>query len=148
MSGWLLDTNVISELRRPRPEPKVVSFVADTPLDDLYLCEVTLAEIRFGIEKLDDPARRARLTEWLDGRLRPLFAGRILPLDEDALLKWRLIIEQGRRMGHTFSHPDVLIAAVAARHGLTVVSRDMSDFAAAGVPVFNPWLDNQPRPTP
>jgi len=65
--------------------------------------------------------------------------GRILPLCEETLLQWRLIIESGRRRGHTFSHPNVLIAASAARHGLTVVTRDTPDFDAAAVAVCNPW---------
>lgn len=71
-----------------------------------------------------------------------MFEGRILPLCEDTLLQWRLTIEAGRKRGHTFSHPDVLIAASAARHGLTVVTRDTDDFIAAGVAVFNPWCES------
>jgi len=139
VSGWLLDTNVLSELRRKQPAPEVTAFVAAKPLSQLYVSINTLAEIRYGIELIDDPERRAALTLWLDHRLRPMFAGRILPLCEDTLLQWRLIIESGRKRGHTFSHPDVLIAASAARHGLTVATRDLADFEAAGVPVVNPW---------
>lgn len=139
MTGWLLDTNILSELRRKTPAPAVVEFVSSTPLHQLHVSSVTFAEIRYGIECLADPERRARLTHWLDHRLRPMFEGRTLPLCEDTLLQWRLIIESGRQRGHTFSHPDVLIAASAARHGLTVVSRDVADFEAAGVPTLNPW---------
>lgn len=139
MTGWLLDTNILSELRRKTPAPAVVEFVSSTPLHQLHVSSVTFAEIRYGIECLADPERRARLTQWLDHRLRPMFEGRTLPLCEDTLLQWRLIIESGRQRGHTFSHPDVLIAASAARHGLTVVSRDVADFEAAGVPTLNPW---------
>ena len=144
MTGWLIDTNVISELRKPRPEERVVSFVSRQPLDSLFISTVTFAEIRFGIEKLNDPARRAQIAAWLENEMRPLFEGRILPLSEDILLKWRLIFEQGRKQGHTFSHPDVLIAATATHHGLTVVSRDTRDFIAAGVRVLNPWTDEFP----
>jgi len=139
MSGWLLDTNVLSELRRQRPAPSVVNFIAAQPLLALHVSTVTFAEIRYGIELLEDASRRAALTHWLDHRLRPMFEGRILPLCEDTLLQWRLTIETGRKRGYTFSHPDVLIAASAARHGLTVVTRDTSDFEAAGVDVLNPW---------
>ncbi|WP_295879896.1 type II toxin-antitoxin system VapC family toxin [uncultured Thiohalocapsa sp.] len=141
MSGWLLDTNVLSELRRRQPAPAVVDFIAAQPLHQLHVSTVTFAEIRYGIELLADPGRRAALTHWLDHRLRPMFAGRILPLCEDTLLHWRLIIESGRTRRHPFSHPDVLIAAGAARHGLTVVTRDTADFAAAGVGVFDPWRE-------
>jgi predicted nucleic acid-binding protein len=139
VTGWLLDTNVLSELRRKAPAPTVVEFVSTTPLHQLHVSSLTFAEIRYGIECVTDPERRASLTQWLDHRLRPMFEGRILPLCEDTLLRWRLIIEAGRQRGHTFSHPDVLIAASAARHGLTVVSRDVTDFEAAGVPTMNPW---------
>lgn len=139
MNGWLLDTSILSELRRKAPAPSVVEFVSNKPLHQLYVSTVTFAEIRYGIELLDDPERRAKLTHWLDHRLRPLFEGRTLPVCEDTLLQWRLIIESGRKRGHTFSHPDVLIAASAARHGLTVVTRDGADFEAAGVPVIDPW---------
>ena len=137
--GYLIDTNVISELKRPRPSEKVVRFVAGEALDRLYLSSVTFAEIRFGIERRDDAAKRSDLALWVDHRLRPMFDGRILGLDEDVLLKWRLLIENGRRRGHTFSHPDVLIAAIAAHHGLTVATRNATELVAAGVATFDPW---------
>ncbi|MBV5309585.1 type II toxin-antitoxin system VapC family toxin [Chromatium okenii] len=143
MSGWLLDTNVLSELRRPQPAPAVVAFVSAQPLSQLYVSEVTFAEIRFGIELIAAPERRAELRHWLEQQLRPMFTTRTLPISEDVLLQWRLIIDSGRRVGHTFSHPDVLIAATAAQHGLTVVTRDTSDFIAAGVATLNPWVDKR-----
>ncbi|MSO76295.1 MAG: type II toxin-antitoxin system VapC family toxin [Alphaproteobacteria bacterium] len=139
MTGWLLDTNVLSELRRPSPNRKVVAFVAGEPLDRLYVSAVTFAEIRFGIELVTDPARRSDITLWLDNKLRAMFDGRILDITEDILLKWRLIMEDGRQRGHTFSHPDLLIAATAAHHDLTVVTRDSDEFEAAGVAVLDPW---------
>ena len=139
MSGILLDTNVVSELKKASPNRKVVAFVAGQSLDRLFLSTVTLVEIRFGIELVGDAARRSDLTLWLDNHLRPMFDGRILPADEDVLLKWRLIIEAGRKSGHTFSHPDVLIAATAAVHGLVVATRNAKEFAAAGVGVLDPW---------
>lgn len=105
------------------------------------MSEVTFAEIRFGIEAVADPSRRAELRHWLDQRLRPMFGRRSRPVTEDVLLQWRLMIESGRKRGHTFSHPDILIAATAATHGLTVVTRNSSEFAAAGVAVLNPWVD-------
>ena len=145
MTGWLLDTNVISELRRPAPEQRVVSFVASQALETLFLSAVTLAEIRFGIEMISDAARRADLTEWLTHKVRPMFEQRILPVSEEVMLKWRLMVEEGRKAGHTFSQPDLIIAATAAHHGLTVVSRDLSDFDRARVPCLNPWTTAAPR---
>ncbi len=125
--AWLLDTNVLSELRRLKPEPKVVDFVAGQPLSELYISAVTLAEIRFGIERLREPKRRAELNEWLANRVRPMFDQRVLPITEDTMLQWRLLVEEGRKTGHTFSQPDLIIAATAIQHGLTVVTRDRSD---------------------
>jgi toxin FitB len=145
MTGWLLDTNVLSELRRRQPSPNVVEFVSAQPLDSLFVSEVTFAEIRFGIELVSDPTRRADLGHWLDHRLRPMFTHRVLAISEDILLQWRLIIEAGRTTGYTFSHPDVLIAATAAHHDLTVVTRDTGDFVAAGVTVLDPWLAKLPE---
>ena len=141
MTGWLLDTNVLSELRRPKPEPKVVSFVAAQSLDLLYLSTVTLAEIRFGIELAADATKRAALHDWLAHKVRPMFEQRVLPVTEDVMFKWRLLVEDGRRVGHTFSQPDLIIAATALQHGLTVVSRDTGDYSRARVPVLNPWID-------
>lgn len=137
--AWLLDTNILSEGRKPRPEPRVKAFYDTQPLNDLYVSVVNIAEIRFGIELQENASRRTELMDWLNLTLRPAFSGRILPLTEDTLLKWRLLMEAGRRIGHTYSHPDLLIAATALQHGLTVVTRDRSDFDKAGVPVFNPW---------
>jgi toxin FitB len=135
----LIDTNVVAELRRPRPTQKVRAFVAGQPGDVLFTSDVTFAEVRFGIEQMADPARRSDLVQWLDRKLRPLFAGRVLSVTEDVLLRWRIMLEVGRKAGHTFSEPDLLIAALAALANLIVVSRDTSAFIAAGVPVFDPW---------
>lgn len=145
MTGWLLDTNILSELRRPRPEPKVLAFIAAQPLEHLYVSAVTFAEIRFGIEIVADAGRRAELNDWLAHRVRPMFEQRVLAISEDIMFKWRLLVEDGRKARHTFSQPDLIIAATALDHGLTVVSRDVSDYRKARVPVLNPWLDALPR---
>jgi hypothetical protein len=137
--SWLLDTNILSELRRLRPEPKVVDFVTGCPLNQLHISVVTLAEIRFGIEVIGEPSRRAVLNDWLTHRVRPMFEDRILPLSEEVMLKWRLLVEVGRKSGHTFSQPDLMIASTALHHGLTVVTRDRSEYDRAHVPVFDPW---------
>ena len=141
MTGWLLDTNVLSELRRPKPEPNVVAFVAAQPLDLLYVSSVTFAKIRFGIELVADPGRRAGLHEWLTHKVRPMFEQRVLAISEDIMFKWRLLVEDGRKAAHTFSQPDLIIAATALHHGLTVVTRDVRDYRRARTPVLNPWID-------
>lgn len=145
MTGWLLDTNVISELRRPRPDARVVAFVAAQPLDRLFVSAVTFAEIRFGIELISDPIRRAELNDWLTHQLRPMFDQRVLAVSEDVMFKWRLLVEDGRKAGHTFSQPDLIIAATALHHGLTVATRDTGDYTRSRVALFNPWVDDPSR---
>jgi predicted nucleic acid-binding protein len=140
VTGWLLDTNVLSELRKKKPEPNVVAFVGRQPLDLLYVSSVTLAEIRFGIETLVDAGRRAELHDWLNHKIRPMFEQRTLPVSEDVMFKWRLLVEAGRKRGHTFSQPDLIIAATALHHGLTVVTRDQGGYERTGATVLNPWL--------
>ncbi len=145
MTDWLLDTNVLSELRRPRPEPKVLAFVASQPLDLLYVSFVTLAEIRFGIELIPDPTRRSGLLAWLTHKVRPMFEQRALEVTEDIMFRWRLMVEDGRKQGHTYSQPDLIVAATAQHHGCTVVTRDTAEYVRARVPVFNPWVERMPE---
>ncbi len=139
MTDYLLDTNVISELRKPKPEPRVLAFVNAALLASLYLSDVTLAEIRYGIERTADPLKRASIESWLDSTLRPMFQGRILPVSEAVILRWRLMVEAGRQQRRTYAQPDLLIAATASVHGLTVVTRDWKDFADTGVAILDPW---------
>jgi toxin FitB len=141
VTGWLLDTNIISELRRPKPEPKVTEFIRSQPLEGLFVSIVTFAELRFGIELLPDVTRRSDLNDWLAHKVRPMFEQRVLAISEPVMFKWRLLAEDGRKAGHTFSQPDLIIAATAQHHGLTVVSRDTKEYVAARVDVFNPWVD-------
>jgi predicted nucleic acid-binding protein len=105
----------------------------------LYVSTVTFAEIRFGIELIADPERRIELNAWLSLTLRPLFEGRVVAMTEDVLVRWRHLVEGGRRRGHTYSEPDVFIAAAALVERLVVVSRDIDHFVHAGAPVLNPW---------
>ena len=142
--AWLLDTNILSEIRRLKPEPKVLAFIDRTPLKELYVSAVTLAELRFGIAllSLDNP-RQVDLENWLTHIIRPMFDQRVLPVSEDVMFRWRIMLEDGRKAGHTFSQPDLIIAATALQHGLTVVTRDRSDFDMARVPVVDPWEDSQ-----
>lgn len=139
MNGWLLDTNILSELRRPQPHTKVVNFIAQQPLNTLFVSIVTFAEISFGIEQIEDVQKRTALATWLNTQLRPMFDGRILAINEETMLIWRRLVEQGRKQGHTFRQPDLIIAATARQYHLTVVSRDISGYAKTGVNLINPW---------
>ena len=137
--AWLVDTNILSELRRPKPEARVVAFISSLPLAQIYISSVTLAEIRFGIERVPDLARRTELHNWLTNEVRPMFDQRVLQVTEDILLKWRHFVEEGRKIGHTFSLPDLMIAATAVHYALTVITRDRSHYDKAGASVINPW---------
>ncbi|MHB8254960.1 MAG: PIN domain-containing protein [Acidiferrobacter sp.] len=141
MNGWLLDTNVLFELRRPRPETRVVAFVAAQPLEQLFVSTVTLAEIRYGIEMVEDPIRRSELNDWLSHKVRPMFTQRVLDISEDVMFTWRLFVEAGRIAGHTFSQPDLIIAATALHYGLTVVTPDTADYSRTRVSTLNPWAE-------
>ena len=139
MRGWLLDTNVVSELRKPRPNPAVSEFVAAQPGEALFTTEVTFGEIRFGIEQLEDAGRRTDIHMWLNRTLRPLFFGRVLTITEDVIVRWKTMAVEGQKRRHTYGQPDLFIAAIAALEDLVVVTRDTSEFVTAGVPVFDPW---------
>jgi toxin FitB len=144
VNGWLLDTNIVSELRRPKPEKRVIAFLDAQSLEQLFVSCVTYAEIRFGIEVIADASKRSELGDWLKHTIRPLFVARVLNVNEGVMLRWRLMVEEGKKTRRTFSQPDLLIAATAAVHDLTVVTRNTSDFEVAGVAVFNPWKQTLP----
>ena len=142
MSRWLLDTNVVSELRKPRPDRNVLAFVKAQPLERLFISVVTLAEIRFGIERLADADVRFAFSEWLTQHVRPMFEQRVLPVSEDVLFKWRVAVAEGRAAGITYPQPDLFIAATALHYGMTVVTRDSAGFARTGVSLFDPWQNH------
>ncbi len=139
MNTWLLDTNFISELRRPNPSHRVLTFLSTSRLEDMYLSTVVLAELRYGIQSAHDDARRAELDGWLTGKVRPMFAGRVLEVTENIMFRWRVMVEQGRKNGRTFSQPDLIMAATAAEHGCTLVTRNVKDFAGLDLKIMNPW---------
>lgn len=139
MKGFLLDTNVPSELTNPRPAPEVEQWLEDVDDEQLFFSVISLAEICKGIAKLPESKKRLQLQDWLDARLRVWFAGRILPITEpiaELMGRWA---GEGEAKGRPIKIADGLIAATAVRHDLTVVTRNVKDFAGFGVPIFNPW---------
>lgn len=139
MSAFLLDTNVISELVKPQPEAKVISWIEETEESLLYLSVLTLGEIRRGVAALPQAQRRAKLEAWLDKDLRSRFRGRILDIDEEVADRWGLITAQARSKGTVLPVIDGLLAATALEHNLIFVTRDTGQIAVLGVAVFNPW---------
>ncbi len=139
MSGFLLDTNVISELIKPKPEPKVATWVDSTDESLLYLSVLTLGEIRKGIGLLPDAARRVVLEAWLDTDLMTRFDDRILLIDHAVADRWGRLAADAALAKSPLPVIDGLLAATALDHNLTFVTRNPKDIATTGVAVFNPW---------
>jgi predicted nucleic acid-binding protein len=135
----LLDTNVISEPWKPKPDPRIVEWIDAQAVETLYLSSVTVAELRFGIASLPAGSRRKILHERLEGELLPVFAGRVLPFDLAASSAYAELMSKARTAGLAINMADGYIAAIAASRGLSVASRDAAPFHAAGVPLINPW---------
>jgi toxin FitB len=139
MSGFLLDANCISEVVRSKPEPRVLEWMESAEESLLYLSVLTLGEIRRGVAGLPHGKRRTHLETWLELDLQARFSGRILAVDAAIVDRWGLLADQAKRKGRTVSAIDGLLAATALHHNLTVVSRNVSDFASTAVAVLNPW---------
>ena len=139
MSGFLLDTNVISELVRRKPEPRVAAWIETTDEVLLHVSVLTLGEIRRGIVSLRDPSRRVALSAWLDSSLILRFAGRILAIDEAIADRWGRLTAEAAVAGSTLPIIEGLLAATALQHNLVLVTRNTKDTAPTNVPVFNPW---------
>lgn len=137
--SFLLDTNVVSEWVKPRPDPGVVAWLAGADEDRVFISVVTLAELRHGIERLDDGRRRKRLDEWLRHDLLLRFEGRILPVDASVADAWGRLVARREATGRPIGAMDALIAAVAQVHDLTLVSRNGSDFKSAVKAIVDPW---------
>lgn len=138
--GWLIDTNVVSELRTgARCSRAIRAWSESVPPVACFISRVSLAEIRYGIEAVMDPAFRAELEAWMRDGVLPWFGARVLEVDERVLIEWRRLFVAGRRENYTYSNPDALIAATARVHHLGVATRNVADFARAEVRIFNPW---------
>ncbi len=134
--SYLIDTNVLSELKKRQPHPAVVQWFDERPPSALYLSVLTLGELRKGIEAITDPARKPRYLDWLENDLPQYFSGRILPVDVQVADRWG-------RMCASVSRPlpaiDSLLAATALAYNMTLVTRNLRDFSLPEVGVFNPW---------
>jgi predicted nucleic acid-binding protein len=135
----LLDTNVLSELMRPAPEPVVARWVGAQPSASLFICAVTEAELRFGVGLLRDGKRRDRLTEAIEGVLTQDFVGRILPFDSPAASAYAQIAADRRAAGRPISQFDAQIASIARSRNAILATRNLDDFEGCGVQVTNPW---------
>lgn len=136
--SYLIDTNVLSELRRKQPDAQVVAWMRERPRQSLYLSVLTLGEIRKGIERLQDAERRLTLLDWLEVELPNYFVGRLLPVDASTADLWGRVTAQA---GRPLPAIDALLAATALQHQFALVTRNVRDFDGLGVTVINPWGD-------
>jgi toxin FitB len=138
VNGFLIDTNVVSELMKPRPSSRVVDWIDAHEEQLFHLSVLTLGEIRRGIVQLPPGRRRADLAAWLSGDLLARFAGRILQIDQEVADRWGHL---AGAKGATIPVIDGLLAATALQHNLTLVTRNTKDMTRTGVGLFNPWSD-------
>jgi toxin FitB len=139
VSGYLLDTNVISELTKLQPESKVVSWFQATGEELLYLSVLAIGEIRKGINLLPRSNKRVLLESWLANDLVLRFAGRIIEVNLDIAERWGLISAQAKIAGTPLAVIDGLMAATALHHNLTLVTRNTKNVQVAGINTLNPW---------
>ena len=137
---FLLDTNVVSELRKAnsgKAHPRVTAWATKVPAGSLYLSAITLLELEMGVLQVErrDAAQGTIIRTWLDDHVLPAFAGRVLAIDAAVALRCARL-----HVPDKLSERDAMIAATALVHGVTVVTRNVADFEASGVPLVNPWL--------
>jgi predicted nucleic acid-binding protein len=142
MTGFLLDTNCISEVVRPKPDRRVLEWMDAADEATLYLSVLTIGEIRKGVAGLAQGKRRVGLERWIEADLQARFAGRIVPIDAAIADRWGSVAAEAKRRGRTLAMIDGLLAATALHHNLTLVSRNVADLTITQVPVFNPWADS------
>lgn len=139
--SFLLDTNVVSEWTRPKPDPGVVAFLSQEPEDGLFLSVVSLAELRRGVDRLAHGQRRTRLDQWLREDLPTRFEGRLLGIDANTADMWGRLIARRERAGRPMGAMDGWIAATAEVHSLTLATRNVADFAGAVERIIDPWRE-------
>lgn len=135
----VLDTNVVSELWKITPDPHVVAWIDAQAIESLYLSAVTVAEIRFGLATMPTGKRRTIYQDRFEREVLSAFTGRVLPFDLDATQAYADLMARAQVAGKAIDKTDGYIAAIAAAHGLTVATRDVSPFRAAGLDVIDPW---------
>jgi len=136
--SFLLDTNAVSEWTKPRPNPGLIAWMEATDEDRVFISVITLAELRYGVERLAMGARRRRLEAWLGHEVPLRFEGRILPVDANIAEAWGKTVSRSDAAGRPMSAMDAFLAATAEFHHLTLVTRDVSDFQLLKA-VCNPW---------
>ena len=135
----LLDTNVVSEGWKPKPNSQVVAWLNAQPADSVYVCIPVFAELRFGVELLDPGPRKDRLQAWVDRLETEVYQGQILTLDLLAAHEFGRLAARLQKSGRRMDPMDAMIAAIALAHGMTLATRDTPDFADLGLDLINPF---------
>ncbi|MFZ0636051.1 MAG: type II toxin-antitoxin system VapC family toxin [Candidatus Acidiferrales bacterium] len=138
--NYLLDTNVVSEWLKPRPDANVVKWLAETDEDGVYLSVITFAEIRQGVEEMSAGRRREALKSWLQDELPERFEGRILGVGLVVAEAWGILMARSSQMGMNLSAMDALFAATARAHELILITRNTRHFERLGIGLVNPWI--------
>ena len=142
---WLLDTNVVSEGIKTRPNERVTRWITEQPRDSLFIGLITLAELHNGSLLASDSNLRTRISKWIDDHVISFFDNRIVSISVDILVDWIQLSQRLRAVGLPRDSVDLLIAATARMHNLTLVTRNVRDFADTGVVVYDPWNDRTHR---
>jgi toxin FitB len=143
--SFLLDTNVISEWVKARPNRGVVAWLAAVDEDQVFISVVTLAELRYGIERMTTGGRRNQLTQWLLEELPLRFEGRVLSINHIIADIWGKIVARSEAAGRPIGAMDAFIAATAEVHDLTLITRNVSDFETSINAIINPWAEEEPQ---
>jgi hypothetical protein len=139
--NFLLDTNVVSEWAKPRPNIGVLEWLASVDEDQVYVSVVTFTELRFGIERLAASKRKQQLHTWLELEMPPRFDGRIIPIDLDVANTTGRLLAASQSVGRRMQTMDGFIAAMAQLYDLTLVTRNVTDFQHVLQRTLNPWRD-------
>jgi len=136
--NFLLDTNAVSEWVKPQPNPGLIRWMESADEDRVFLSVISLAELRYGVERMPAGARRTRLEQWLRDELPLRFERRILPIDNDIAEAWGRTVSRSEALGRPMGAMDAFLSATAEVHHLTLVTRSVSDFVTLKA-VVNPW---------
>jgi toxin FitB len=139
--SFLLDTNVVSEWVRPRPDENVVAWLAEVEEEHVFMSVVSFAELRRGVDLLPPGRRRDRLEDWIADDLAARFYGRVLDVDRRVADAWGRIMARSQRAGRGLGSMDAIFAATAESHELTLVTRNVRDFDGVGISLHDPWGD-------
>jgi predicted nucleic acid-binding protein len=136
--NYLLDTNAVSEWVNPRPNPGLIGWMESADEDRVFLSVISLAELRYGVDRMAGGARRSRLEQWLHDELPLRFEGRILSVDDTVAEAWGKTVARCETLGRPVGAMDAFLSAIADVHRLTLVTRNVSDFPTLKL-VLNPW---------